>query len=134
MLADRDLKDVVVWDIGGGSMQMTMYLGNGKYSIYKGKLASVSFKNHIIEDIQNKDISAVKSPNPINRRSMKTAFRDAEVMAKITVPREIQDKLQDPNTFVIGIGGVHFYSISKILRNKTYDEPMLLKDINKNFI
>ncbi|MCO4755658.1 MAG: hypothetical protein KC478_14345, partial [Bacteriovoracaceae bacterium] len=53
--AQKGLTDILVWDIGGGSMQMTSYIGNNKFDIYEGKIASASFKKFVIEAVQNKD-------------------------------------------------------------------------------
>lgn len=131
VLTDKDLKDIIVWDIGGGSMQITSYLGDGKYDIYKGKLASVTFKNHLIEEIQRKNPKKVKTPNPINRRNMKAAKRDAKIIAKITVPQSIQRKILAANTKVIGIGGVHFHSLRKPLGQKSYTLDMIFGYLKK---
>lgn len=49
--------DLVVWDIGGGSFQLTMQNKDGSYEIYRGHMASVPFKNKVIKEIQLKDRS-----------------------------------------------------------------------------
>lgn len=129
-ISDIDLKNIVVWDIGGGSMQMTSYNGNGNFDIFKGKVASVSFKNYIIENLHNQDISKVKSPNPISELDKKRLLIDLQAYAKINVPNAIVEKLKKPTTKVIGIGGVHYYSVGKVVSsNKTYDINMVTNKI-----
>lgn len=121
--------DLVVWDIGGGSMQMTTR-NNNHYEIYQGQLASVTFKNHIVENIQQK---RSVSPNPIGEAHYKSAFHDAKIVAKFSVPAVIKNKLKLDKTKVIGIGGVHFYSIGGQLNLKEgqfYTKDMLKKNLS----
>ena len=133
VIAKKDLKDIVVWDIGGGSMQMTTYEGNEKYNIYKGKLASVSFKNHVIDEVQKHGDDRPKSPNPISLSDSELAQRDARIHAKNTVPDSIVKKLKSSETEIIGIGGVHYYSIGKkVTDNKVYDLNMVNNQISKS--
>ncbi len=131
--SDKNLKDIVVWDIGGGSMQISSYLGHDKYLIYEGKLASVSFKNHIIEEVQNKDPQKEKTPNPISSSNKEQAQRDARLIAQYSVPPVLQAKIKSPNTQIIGIGGVHHYSIGEKINFKgAYTLEMLDKFLNTN--
>jgi exopolyphosphatase/guanosine-5'-triphosphate,3'-diphosphate pyrophosphatase len=132
VISDNDLRNIIVWDIGGGSMQMTSYEGNGKYNIYKGKLASVSFKNYLIEKVQKKDIKETISPNPISEDESQKSLRDASVHAKNTIPKSIIDKLRSGNIQVLGIGGVHYYSIGKnVSESKTYSLEMVTNHISE---
>ncbi|BBM82614.1 Ppx/GppA phosphatase family protein [Candidatus Uabimicrobium amorphum] len=103
---DVQAQNVVVWDIGAGSMQM-IALKDNEHVIYKGNLASVTFANHIIKEIQKKDGN---SPNPISSEEKEKAHKYARGVAK-NVPQAIKDKLKDGKTHVLGIGGVHYYSI-----------------------
>lgn len=107
---ERKPDQIVVWDIGGGSMQITAYDHTGKFQIYRGKIASASFKKHIIEEIQGANPKAVTSPNPIDEEDHEIAQRDAMVVAMLTVPDEIKQKIKK-GASVIGIGGVHSQSI-----------------------
>lgn len=105
---------LVVWDIGGGSMQITTG-GSGDFQIYAGQMASVSFKNHVIEAIQKKKSA---TPNPISASEYEQALRDVQLVAKFSVPQEIKNKLAHDKTQVIGIGGVHYYSVGGQLGRK----------------
>lgn len=103
---------VVVWDIGGASQQMMGLDKNSQPVIYYGQLASVSFKNHVIAKIQNKDINKVSSPNPLKKSHVKKALSYAESEANDGVPEALQAKLR-AGIQVVGIGGVLGKSIPR---------------------
>lgn len=91
---------VVVWDIGAGSMQMHAESG-GKTLLYNGNLASVPFKNRVIEEIQKKGAGSSVTPNPLGK-SWPRAVRLAEKEAK-QVPAHFRMS-KNPRRW-IGIGG-----------------------------
>lgn len=124
-------EDIIVWDIGGGSMQMTYLDKNQNYNIYEGKLASVSFKNMILAGIQGKNYSEVQSPNPLGRAGAKKALNLAEYYAKIHVPNEVKEATARMK--VVGIGSLHNYSILKnVTQNTTsYTLAEVLKRLNE---
>lgn len=108
--------DLLVWDIGGGSMQMTTYdLNNGRETaeIYQGKLASVSLKDLVIEVLMNKDLKQVNSPNPVAPLADEI-LRLVNFYARTHVNPAIMQVAK--NKRVIGIGGVHGYSIKDQLK------------------
>lgn len=97
----------MVWDIGGGSQQMTKNI-DGKWNYYLGKIASVSFKDAVLKKYYNKN---AQTPNPLRKERALRALQLSKEYAK-KVPVAFRD-LSD--TKVYGIGGVHYYS----LRNQT---------------
>jgi exopolyphosphatase/guanosine-5'-triphosphate,3'-diphosphate pyrophosphatase len=107
---DRRPRDIVVWDIGAASMQLMSVDSEGRPNIYLGKLASVSFANCIIEQIQGKSLQQISSPNPISREEAEKAMARARCAAK-EIPKSLAQKLASPDTLVLGIGGVHYYSV-----------------------
>lgn len=114
-------QQIVVWDIGGGSMQMTTVDENGQYVIYSGQLASVSFASYIIQNIKGQNIRQVNTPNPITEQNLEEAIKYARSAAS-QVPIAIRNKFQDPDTVVLGIGGVHYYSIrNQVKADKNYN-------------
>ena len=117
---DLDKRDCFVWDIGGGSMQMVIARDNATFYVYEGKLASVSMKNMIVTAIQGKSYKEVKSPNPMGEAVATKATNLAQYYAEIHVPNEI--KKRAGNLTVLGIGGVHYYSVRKqsVTEGKTY--------------
>lgn len=100
---------LIVWDIGGGSMQM-FAKENKKDLIYRGDLASVTFKNQVLRDLKFADPKVISSPNPIGN------WRDAAVQiaknhAYMNVP--VYFKKEAPTSTIIGVGGVLSISVLK---------------------
>lgn len=113
--------DLLVWDIGGGSMQMTAWRNaQGKLvsDVYQGKLASVTLKNFIVDVLKNQP--SATSPNPIGSWRP-SVLRFVEFYAHNDVPPQIKQDLATRR--VIGIGGVHGFSIKNQLKikNNRYD-------------
>ena len=109
VLAGVAPESVAVWDIGGGSMQMS-YIKDGKLQVFEGDLASVSFKNAVIKDLQKKNPEKVKSPNPLRAQRDK-AVKLAQAHASRTASDEL--KTLSPNLKWLGIGGVWWHSVRK---------------------
>lgn len=108
-------KNLVVWDIGGGSMQMYSYDQRGNVQRYLGNLASVSFKNMVIEALELKNIETTLSPNPIGDKR-EQAIALARSYARLHVPAELRFDMVD--RVVVGVGGVHSQSIKNQLQLK----------------
>lgn len=100
---------LIVWDIGGGSMQMYSRQ-NGKIHIYQGDLASVTYKNKILEVLQFKDPKKISSPNPIGRQR-EAALQLAKNHAYLNVPAYF--KKEAPTARWIGVGGVLSMSVQR---------------------
>ena len=111
----RDLSNLIVWDIGGGSMQILGFDQNQKKHNYLGDLASVSFKNMVMEALQLKNIEIEKTPNPILEKR-ESALMLAKSYAKIHVPQKIKELIKEK--IIIGIGGVHNFSIRTMIGTK----------------
>lgn len=108
----KEDKQIIVWDIGGGSMQMFSMDKKRIPHRYLGDLASVTFKNMVIEVLQSKPLATTSSPNPIgDKREQVIAL--ARSYAKLHVPTEIKFDLRE--RVVIGVGGVHSQSIKNQL-------------------
>lgn len=106
-------KNIVVWDIGGGSMQIFTLDANKKPVRYLGDLASVTFKNMIVEVLQSKNIETTNTPNPIgDKREQSIAL--ARSYSRLHVPSELKALIKD--RVVIGVGGVHGQSLKNQLQ------------------
>lgn len=101
--------ETVVWDIGGGSMQIT-----AKDEVFLGKLASVSFKDLVIKKIKNKDPKQMKSPNPLKK--WEEAIALSQNHAKKHLPENLKTHFKDANW--VGIGGVWWHSVRSQIKNK----------------
>ena len=96
---------IAVWDIGGGSMQIIKRSSDNEKAIYLGKLASVTFKNRVIKEINK---SKSNSPNPLGQKRAISAMTMARKYANKSA-RPIIDTLRGYQVF--GVGGVHYYSV-----------------------
>jgi len=102
----------IVWDIGGGSMQISFLGAGGRPVVYHGPHASGAFRDRVIHRIQGRDPARVDSPNPLGDRDGARAVALARELAG-EVPRTITRRLTAPPPVqVLGIGGVHAYSIA----------------------
>lgn len=109
VINDQDAEEIVVWDIGTGSVQMSTLLSDENITVFKGELGSVPFKNYIIDVIQEKDSRLVKSPNPMTEDEYAMADRAARALARKAYP-VIKDKISSQN-MVIGIGRLFYHSL-----------------------
>lgn len=108
-------KNIVVWDIGGGSMQMWSQQENQRPVSYLGELASVTFKNMVIEVIEMKDPDILLTPNPIgDKREQIIAL--ARSYSRLHVPVDLKKAINEGT--VVGVGGVHSQSIKNQLQLK----------------
>lgn len=121
----------IVWDIGGSSMQMIIRDKNHKFIIYRGKMASVSFKEKIISEIKQQNLQQHSSPNPIGKENLLKAIKTASI-ASGDVPQEIKEVINKQDIVIIGIGGVHNQSIKKQLKSGAiYTQEELMNAVNR---
>ena len=117
--------DFIVWDIGGGSMQMYAQ-HQEKIKMFKGDLASVTFKNRIIEELQFKKPQEVSSPNPLGLNK-NAAVQLAKNHAALKVPAFFKNQPQEARW--IGVGGVLSMSVQKQVDQKA--SAFSLADLEK---
>lgn len=120
----------IVWDIGGGSMQLTTLTNEGTYFVEKGKTASIPFKNAIIENIEHKDLKATASPNPMNENTIREALLYAGQLSQLTDPY-IQEKIKLPTTQILAVGSLFNYGILPLVDEKKATQDNLEKAIMK---
>jgi len=113
----------IVWDIGGGSMQFTTLSPQGTYLIEHGKLASIPFRNAIIQTIEKKDLNTVTSPNPMSTGDMDSAIDFASEKAQLT-DQFFKDKLLQPTTEVFAVGNLFNLGIKPLVDHN----PLLSKN------
>lgn len=118
--------DIVVWDIGGGSLQFTATLPDGEYHVYKGSVGSIPFKNDVLQNIQRKDPKIVASPNPMDAREINQAITHAERVAR-NVDCYIRTRLQQMDTHVIAVGSLFRFGIQEVVNSPTVT-PTTLQD------
>ncbi len=105
-----DPSEVVVWDIGTGSMQITTLNSEGEMIVYMGeRMGSVAFVSYIIDTIQDHDLDVTETPNPMSEVDVKQADRYARAFGRKAYPI-IKQKIKQQKR-LIGIGRLFYYSI-----------------------
>lgn len=112
-----DPQQLVVWDIGGGSLQMTALDNNGSYQIYRGEIASIHFKNMMIQDVQKKNVAQITTPNPMTNDEMQQGLvKSRELAAKVN--NVFKDRFNNPRSQVVGVGNIFAYGIYPLVGKK----------------
>lgn len=91
---------LIVWDIGGGSMQIVAL--DTAFVTFEGKLASIGFRDEIVKFQKSKS----KSPNPMSKMDVERATQIAQEHAVHQVHGEILSKIRSANGLVFGIGSL----------------------------
>lgn len=108
---DGNSSSVIVWDIGGGSMQMVHQdMATKHFDLFEGNMASVSFKNDILRQVKIVDIQKVNSPNPIHPYEL-AVLQLSKNHARLNLPNWVRRKSAQARW--IGIGGVLSGSVQK---------------------
>lgn len=111
-----DPHKLVVWDIGGGSLQLTAK-EDGHYLTYRGALASIEFKNLMIKDVQHKDSKQVSTPNPMSLNEIQQGVIKAREIAS-KVDRVFKDRIHQPGAQIVGVGNIFAYGIYPAVNKK----------------
>jgi exopolyphosphatase / guanosine-5'-triphosphate,3'-diphosphate pyrophosphatase len=118
---------LIVWDIGGGSLQLTTFNPKGDYHIFRGDIASIQFKNRVIQEIQHKDINKTNTPNPMTEPEIKQGIAMAREDAQ-KVDHIFKDRVSRPDTQMVGVGNIFAYGIYPICGNKS---PYTVQELNQ---
>ena len=124
-----DPEYAVVWDIGGGSLQMTVQKDDGQLLVGKGDTASAPFKNYIINKIQGKDIATIHSPNPMNAEQMQQAIDYAASVANKSITGEIKERLKNKDTVVLAVGNLFNHGIRALVHPKTGEATVTKEEL-----
>lgn len=105
-----DAKKPVVWDIGGGSLQITYKDGSGQFHVLQEDLASQTFQTLVTEQLFGKGPS--ESPNPMNQADVQGAIELAKQNLEFhSGTLEIVAKQIEMGAPILAIGTVHNNSI-----------------------
>jgi exopolyphosphatase / guanosine-5'-triphosphate,3'-diphosphate pyrophosphatase len=129
-LTPVDPQQTVVWDIGGGSMQLTTLTDVGTYLVEKGKTASAPFKNFVIQHVQKHRLETVSTPNPITLDQMALIINQAKEFAGQTDPF-IQNKLIQPTTKVLAVGNLFNYSVRPLVNSQIVERQALHQAVDR---
>lgn len=122
-----DPQKLIVWDIGGGSLQLTALKPPEDYLIFRGDIASIQFKNMVIQDIQGKNINQISTPNPLTSNEIQRGIFKAREIAQ-RVDHVFKDRLSRPDVQVVGVGNIFAYGIYPAVGKKS---PFNQEDLHK---
>jgi exopolyphosphatase/guanosine-5'-triphosphate,3'-diphosphate pyrophosphatase len=113
----KDLRHAVVWDIGGGSMQLIGMGNDNQIAIHGNELGSVAFQAELINSIKPTTIS----PNPMNEDEINQAIRlGLQLLGDgLTLPGRQDDQ-------VYGVGNIHNTNVQHHV-NRIYEEQAMCK-------
>jgi len=115
---------MVVWDIGGGSLQLTMMATDQQMQIYRGHEASIPFRNYVIQNIQGRDVKEITSPNPMTLEDMDDAEKHARMLAR-SIDQVFKDRLVNPESKVYGIGSIFSRGIEPLVVKNPFTAEQL---------
>lgn len=110
--------EIIVWDIGGGSLQLTSFSSSDQYMIYRGNYASIPFKNDVIKNLQGKDLSNVNTPNPMTSEEIFISRFKARKVA-FNVGEDFVKKINQKSTRIIGVGSIFNYRILPLVKKRS---------------
>ncbi len=109
---------LIVWDIGGGSLQMTALNPHGGYDIFRGDLASIQFKNMMIKEIQHKNVNQVTTPNPLTPKDIQQGLAKSREVTQ-EVDQIFKKRINQPQTQIVGVGNIFAYGIYPLVGKKS---------------
>jgi len=119
-----DPERLVVWDIGASTMQFSAKK-EGAWVMDSKEMASLPFKVEFIRKILRKDPKKVHSPNPVGAENAEKGVALARKVAH-SISGDMKFEISDPKVEIVGIGGVHRFSIAGQTGLKNYYQ---LKDV-----
>lgn len=131
-VSGADPTKAVVWDIGGGSQQITTLDEAG---------ALISSNNGVGSDILKEKVRSFQkrkkgtSINPVGKAAAMKGLAYVRKEAKATSVA-IRNKVTNPETRVLGIGGVHSISVkdqAMTPEDKYYDQGMVKKSLEASW-
>lgn len=116
---DIQPENLIVWDIGGGSIQFVGMMSDGSYLIDCGKEGVGVFNDYIISSIQQQNIKERRTPNPMSSSDILRAQTYACSLSQ-KVNQAMSDKFKDPSTKVVGAGSVFGHGIAAMIGKNTF--------------
>jgi exopolyphosphatase/guanosine-5'-triphosphate,3'-diphosphate pyrophosphatase len=107
-----DGRNLIVWDIGGGSSQFSMQASGPRedpirYVVSSGHQGAELFRKSVAEQIRR---SPEQEVNPLSQEEMTRAIQWARNSSR-EVHREIVQQLHDSEIRLVGVGGIHTESL-----------------------
>lgn len=118
VLSKTNFENLIVWDIGAGSIQFITKIEDGSYLVDCGKEGVGAFKDQIIKHIQKRSTQDFKSPNPMSSQDIVLSTAYARDLAN-RIQNGLKDKINIPQTTIVGAGSVFGLGIAGLLSHKT---------------
>ncbi len=113
---------LVVWDLGGGTMELIAREPSGKYLIDLAPLGSVGFREEVVRKIKNQNAAVILTANPMSRKQIDAAIALAADQAKKT-DSALAAKISASGTQTVAIGALAFLRVpEKTPPDYTLDE------------
>lgn len=113
-----DDEKLVVWDVGGGSIQLIAKTPKDSYIIDCREEGVGAFNDYIIEHVQDRNKQDYKSPNPMSSQDIIQSTAYARGLAE-KVDNTLKEKINHGTTSIVGAGSVFGFGIAGLLANKT---------------
>lgn len=111
---DLNPEELVVWDIGTGSLQLMTLDQKGELTVFMQPTGSIPVRDYIIEVIQNKDLSFEDTPNPVQEEEASLADRFIRSIARKADP-VIKQKIKNADRKVYGIGRLFYSGVGPLM-------------------
>lgn len=97
-----DPAQVISWDIGSGSFQVTYLDEEKNIHVYMAPFGRSTTKNALIKNVKGEDPLNVSSPNPMSRTEWESALQYLEAVLP-SAPNDLILKLKETDVQLIGI-------------------------------
>ncbi|MCE5317219.1 MAG: hypothetical protein LLG04_07640 [Parachlamydia sp.] len=127
----RQSHEVIAWDSGGGSFQITTE-GEAGLCVYEGPLGASKVLAAIVEKVQGRDFTKVQTANPASLDDIKALHKIIQNVLKPPA-KDLQVKLANPAVEVIAIGGPYcpFQIATLAIGNATFNKQQVWQAIEK---
>jgi exopolyphosphatase/guanosine-5'-triphosphate,3'-diphosphate pyrophosphatase len=113
-----DSNDVIAWDSGSASFQISYCDNEEKLSVYKGPLGGSKVLAEMVSTIQGHEFTSTSSANPATIDDVKGLCKLIQ-QALPLISNDLQDKIQALNGSVVAIGGgTSLFDMAKIALGK----------------
>lgn len=122
-----DEKEIVVWDIGTGSLQIMTLNEKGNVVVFMQPLGSVPIRDYIIEVIKEGNPEEIQTPNPLEEDDMQAADTYIRSIARKAYPI-IKEKIASSDRKVYGIGRLFYNGVGPLMQDRELIERNSLRE------
>jgi exopolyphosphatase / guanosine-5'-triphosphate,3'-diphosphate pyrophosphatase len=132
VLAKMDVapEDLVVWDIGGGSIQFIAQSADGSFLVDCGNEGVGAFNEHIISKIQCRNMGERKTANPLSASEISQAEMHARDLSQ-GVHAFFKEKCASTETTVVGAGSVFGYGVASLVGKHAFSLDEMTEGISR---